>query len=148
MNRQKPYFPPLFVFIQFISIGLLLYTGPLFADSKVLLIIEISGILFGLWAIHVHGIKNFNITPTPKHGAVFIRKGPYRIIRHPMYLAILIALAPLLIDDFSLPRLGVFMMLTLDLIAKLVYEEINLRKQFPEYEEYRGKSWRLIPFVF
>lgn len=148
MNHKKAYLPKIFVAIQFISIALFLYSGPVFARDLYLLLIELAGVAFGLWAIYAQGIRNFNITPTPKEGASFIHQGPYRIIRHPMYLSILITLLPLLIDYFTWIRLGIMLILIFDLVAKLVYEEINLRKQFPQYEEYRRKSWRLVPGVF
>jgi protein-S-isoprenylcysteine O-methyltransferase Ste14 len=79
---------------------------------------------------------------------MLIQKGPYRLIRHPMYLAILLFFVPLLIDDFSCPRFVILMVLTPNLILKLLFEESLLKKAFPEYNNYMQKSWRLIPWVF
>jgi protein-S-isoprenylcysteine O-methyltransferase Ste14 len=54
---------------------------------------------------------------------------------------------PLILDQYSLLRLTAVLVLTIDLIIKMVYEESLLRKHFSLYESYMRKTKRLIPFV-
>ncbi len=135
------------VSIQFICIGLILVSGGPFAQSLPLLIMEIAGILLGLWAIIVMGWRNVNVSPLIKRDARLVTKGPYASIRHPMYSAVLLTLWPLIIDRHSLFRLSVGLILTVDLLMKIRYEEGLLKKRFPEYEAYMKVTKRLIPFV-
>jgi protein-S-isoprenylcysteine O-methyltransferase Ste14 len=137
-----------FVSIQFISIGLILVSGGPFARSLPLLIMEIAGILLGLWAISVMGLRNLNVSPLVKRDARLVTKGPYAWIRHPMYSAVLLTVWPLIIDRYSLFRLTVGLILTVDLLLKIRYEQGLLKKRFPEYGAYMKVTKRLIPFVF
>jgi protein-S-isoprenylcysteine O-methyltransferase Ste14 len=135
------------VFIQFICIGLILVSGEPFARFLPLLVVEIAGILLGVWAIIVMGWRNVNVSPLVKRDARLVTSGPYAAIRHPMYSAVLLAMWPLIIDRYSPVRLAVGLILTADLTMKIRYEEGLLKKRFPEYEAYMKVTKRLIPFV-
>ena len=56
-------------------------------DAAVLLA---GGAALGLWALSTNRPGNFNIRPQPRAGAVFVHRGPYRWVRHPMYSALLL----------------------------------------------------------
>jgi protein-S-isoprenylcysteine O-methyltransferase Ste14 len=102
----------------------------------------------GVWAFSVMGIGNINISPLVKQGVVLVTRGPYRLIRHPMYLAVLLVVWPLIIDSFSFLRIAAGLILTIDLITKMLFEEGLLKKQFVEYEAYMKTTKRLIPLIF
>lgn len=138
----------LFVAVQFISLGLIAITGPLFPSNAVLLVIEILGISLGVWAILTMRIGNFHIAPDPLRWTRLVTSGPYRLIRHPMYLAILITTLPLVINDFDVFRLAIWSLLLIDLILKLNYEEKILAAELVGYDSYMQQSARLIPFVY
>ena len=74
--------------------------------------------------------------------------GPYRLIRHPMYLALLVTTLPLVLEDFTLIRFGVWMILLIDLVLKLNYEEKLLVAQLVGYDRYTRNSYRLIPLLY
>jgi protein-S-isoprenylcysteine O-methyltransferase Ste14 len=135
------------VSIQVISIGLILVAGWPLAGYIPLLIIQIAGVMLGIWAIVIMGIKNTNVAPLVKQNAHLVTNGPYAFIRHPMYSAVLLAIWPLIIDQYSLLRLAAGLILTVILIIKMLYEESLLRKQFAGYEIYMRQTKRLIPFV-
>ena len=97
------------VSIQMISILLILVTGRLLASYIPLLIIEIAGIMLGIWAIAIMGMTNTNITPLVKQSAILVTNGPYAFIRHPMYSAVLLTIWPLIFDQYSLLRFRSFM---------------------------------------
>jgi protein-S-isoprenylcysteine O-methyltransferase Ste14 len=135
------------VSIQAISILLILVTGWPFASYIPLLITQIVGGMLGIWAIAIMGRSNTNITPLVKQSAILVTKGPYTFIRHPMYSAVLLTIWPLIIDQYSLFRLAIGLVLTIDLIVKLLFEESLLRQRFAGYEIYMKETKRLIPFI-
>ncbi|NOR88361.1 MAG: isoprenylcysteine carboxylmethyltransferase family protein, partial [Bacteroidales bacterium] len=79
---------------------------------------------------------------------VFVSKGPYRLIRHPMYSSIFLFVIPEIIAEFSLFRLLFLMVLILALLFKMNYEENRLVHQFDEYPDYQKKTHRIIPYIY
>ena len=86
--------------------------------------------------------------PEPKSTSKLLKRGPYAIIRHPMYTSILLICLCLLIDQFSFLRLAVFLLLVVNQVIKLNYEESLLLQQFDDYKNYRKSTWKIIPFVY
>jgi len=110
--------------------------------------IAIASGLLAIWAILTMKLDNLRITPTPGDQARLVTDGPYRMIRHPMYTSLLILAVPLLVDQFNLIRLTVTIVLLLDLLIKLQVEERMLLEKFPEYDRYREKTWRIVPYLW
>jgi len=138
----------LFVLVQFGTLGMIAITGPIIPSNFWLFMIEAAGILLGVWAVLAMGIGNFNITPDPLSHGKLSRRGPYELIRHPMYMALLLVTAPLVIVHFSIFRAALWIILLVDLLLKLHYEERLLSVQLEGYQEYMSKSYRLIPFLY
>jgi protein-S-isoprenylcysteine O-methyltransferase Ste14 len=148
MMRSNPLLSYGLVAIQLLSLGLVALTGPLFAANPALLLLEGSAGLLGLWAIGTMGIGNFNVTPDVKHRARLVTGGPYRYIRHPMYTALLMGSLSLVLDAFSLLRLGVWLVLLVDLLVKLNYEERLLSRDLEGYSARMRRTKRLFPFLY
>ncbi len=138
----------LLVSLQFLCLGILFLTGPLLADPLYLLLPEIAGLVLGIWAVVVMGWGNLNIAPDPLEWSRMVNLGPYRIIRHPMYLALLLVSLPLVLDSFSLFRFAVWLVLLGTLIYKMRYEESMLLDKFPLYRNYQQRTFRLIPGLY
>lgn len=136
------------VSIQLACILLILATGPLFAANRMLMVAEAAGIALGVWSLAVMGKKNLNIAPTVRDGAQLVIKGPYHLIRHPMYASVLLTIWAVIIDKFTLLRLIVGLILTADLMIKMLYEEGILKRHFSEYPAYMARTKRIIPFIF
>jgi protein-S-isoprenylcysteine O-methyltransferase Ste14 len=137
-----------FVLIQFACLGLIALSGPLIPANIALLAIELLGIGLGVWAVYVMRIGNFNITPDPLNDSQLVTSGPYRLIRHPMYLALLLTTLPLIIYSFDLFRFSIWMILFFDLLLKLNYEENLLVLKLVGYDGYIERSYRLIPYIY
>lgn len=137
------------VFVQFSTLAYLLTSAPVFAEKTLLLILEIIGITAGVWAVFsVMKQSKLRIQPDVHPDAVLVKNGLYRVVRHPMYMAILITVVPILINYFSIFRLAVFIILTVNLILKIKHEEKLLIKHFPNYYEVHSKTKKLLPFIW
>ncbi len=147
MFREKIY-PYLLVLIQLFSLAYILTSAPALANDYPGILIEAAGIFLGIVAIYAIGVGNFNITPTIKTDGHLVTSGPYSVVRHPMYLAQLVAILPLVFDYFTWIRLGVLMLLIIVLLLKIVYEEKRLVLHFPEYKEYASRTKKLLPYVY
>ena len=138
----------IFVFIQFFALAVIGFTGPLLPENPLLLALEFSGLFIGVWAILAMRVGNFHVAPDPLSWSKFVDRGPYRIIRHPMYLALLLATLPLIIAYPSPLRIGAWIMLLLDLVLKIHYEEGLLNNRYSEYSQYQNQTARLIPGIY
>ena len=138
----------LFVFVQFLCLAVIGFTGPIFANPLLLLLIELSGLFLGIWAVITMRVGYFNIAPEPLTWSKMVSRGPYRFVRHPMYLALLITTLPLVISDFSSLRLVFWFILLVDLVIKMRYEEGLLQEQFPEYIHYQTQTARVLPGIY
>lgn len=86
---------------------------------------------------------------TPKCDTI-LTKGPYRVIRHPIYLSYSLAwlAAPVATHNIVLALTAIFM-ITCYVISAL--EEERLLASGPRAEEYarmRARTWRLLPFIY
>ena len=134
--------------IQYTSLAFLLLSGPLFPEKWYAWIFYLPGWVLGLRSIFSMGMGNLNAAPDVLPAGRFVSSGPYRIIRHPMYAAILLVFIPLVITKPSLLRFICLCILILNLLIKIRYEERRLGETFGQYAEYSDKTWRLIPYVF
>jgi len=138
----------LLFFIQYLSLVLLIVTGPVLPGSLPLIIFYIAGWILGIWSILAMGIGNINAGPDPLPEGKLIRRGPYALIRHPMYAAILLVFTPLLFDHFTVPRLLIMMVLIINLLLKIRYEEQQMNLSYcKKYSDYSAGTWQLIPYV-
>ena len=136
------------VIVQFAVLLVILLTGPWIASNPVLMTIELAAIVLGSWAILSMQVGNFNITPDVRTNARFVRKGPYGLIRHPMYTAVLLGALALILADLTWLRALLWILLLVDLVVKIEYEERLLATAFGEYNAYRSATKRLIPFIY
>jgi len=148
MKSRNTFKSLLFVLVQLFSLALIGLSGPLLPRSTFLLIVELLGITLGVWAVIAMRIGNFNITPDPFKWTKLVADGPYELIRHPMYLALLLTTLPLIINYLTIFRLVLWLILLISLLLKLNYEEGLLTGQLEGYREYSTETWKLIPFIY
>ena len=137
------------VFIELLTILLILLTGPLIAKNIFLLLIEILGAGLGLWAVitmfHQSQYRLFaEIGPKVK----LVTTSPYYFIRHPMYLSVLLMATALIGNHLTIFRLILGLVLLVNLIFKIKLEEKFLEKHFKDYLSYKKKTYRLIPSIY
>ena len=110
-------------------------------------ILCIAGLAFCVWARATLG-RNWSGTITLKEGHELIERGPYRLVRHPIYTGLL---AMFLATAIAFGHLGGFVAVVVafgSFWIKLREEEKLMRQQFPEqYWSYEQRVKRMIPFV-
>lgn len=74
--------------------------------------------------------------------------GPYRLVRHPIYLGEIVAGFGLVLPTIAGPPLVVFLIFVMAEIIRTCYEERVLRRTYPEYAAYASGTRRLIPFLY
>jgi protein-S-isoprenylcysteine O-methyltransferase Ste14 len=92
--------------------------------------------------------RSFTIQPRPPSGGSLITNGPFRIVRHPIYLGVTLCLAGASLFH-SWTGLALTGGLAILWAAKARVEERYLSARFPEYGAYRHRvRYRLVPFVY
>ncbi|PHS56843.1 MAG: hypothetical protein COB17_08230 [Sulfurimonas sp.] len=106
------------------------------------------GLSVGVSALYKNKIGTFNIRPDIQEDAKLITDGIYSYIRHPMYTSVLISMFGVLCLNFSILELFLYILLLVNMLVKMFYEESLWNKNTNEYKEYSEKTFRLIPFLF
>ena len=118
------------------------------------------------WALTVMGgstlivfavaLQNFFVQPMmrtfvhePKCDTI-LSAGPYRVIRHPIYLSYALAwfAAPVAMRSLALGLTAVFMTTCYIMSSRREEQLLASGPRAAEYERYRAGTWRLIPFVY
>ena len=93
--------------------------------------------------------KQFSIEVTLQKDHQLIQSGPYKVIRHPRYLGILIFFTGISLTFRSLLGIVLVAVLAAVLVWRVFTEETLMHQEFgKEWEEYQTKTWRLIPYIF
>jgi len=136
----------LLVALQFALMVLVALRASLAAMGTAFMALLALGIAIGLWALAANRPGNFNIRPEPRHGGVLVTHGPYRWVRHPMYLAVLAFTAAFAVAGDAW-QWAAWTALVAVLYAKAVREERGLAAMHEGYEAYRSRTRAIIPFV-
>jgi protein-S-isoprenylcysteine O-methyltransferase Ste14 len=145
------------VLIAFAVVGLLGAWLPAYSDRKNFwtldgdtirwlgVVLFIAGGTLRLWPVFVLGHR-FSGLVAIQPGHSLMTTGIYRVIRHPSYLGLLVNSLGWALTF----RSGAGILLTavtfVPLVARIRAEEALLRSQFgAEYDDYRGRTARLIP---
>ncbi|MFY8024833.1 MAG: methyltransferase family protein [Sediminibacterium sp.] len=144
---QKP-LAYLLVVIQFSAIGWLIKSAYPFNLNLIAFVVCAIGIILGSWSLWVMRVSKIRILPMPHIEAELVTNGPYRLLRHPMYTAVLLFTAGLSIAYFYWYKVAIWLILLIILLFKLHWEEKMLMQQFANYQHYRSKSYKLIPLLY
>lgn len=77
-----------------------------------------------------------------------VTTGPYRFVRHPLYLSEELAAFAVLLQFISFKTVLIFIVHGLIQFQRMKNEEVVLQNAFPEYAAYKSRTARLIPGVY
>jgi protein-S-isoprenylcysteine O-methyltransferase Ste14 len=102
------------------------------------------GIIMMLVTIRHLG-SSFSLVPQVRS---VVQTGPYRWIKHPLYLSEEIAIVGVVLQHLTTMAVVVMILHIAVQVWRIFYEEDLLRRTCPEYSSYEASRWRLIPYVW
>lgn len=137
----------LLVFLQFVLIGLIAYptrlpeiswlSGGLFASG-------LAVFALAFWSMRP---RVFSVMPEPKAGGHLVTTGVYALVRHPMYLAVLLCAGGASLAYGLYWKWALSAAIAAILWAKLRREERMLSERYRGYAAYRRRTKALLPFL-
>ena len=101
-----------------------------------------AGLLFAIASVAFLG-RCFGVLPDVRG---LVTRGPYRLVRHPLYLGELTAALGIVLGAQRwAPALAAWLVCLGLQLVRTKYEERSLRAEFPEYAPYADRTKRLIP---
>lgn len=131
----------------YLSVGLVLFAEVTTTSVAVIcfsLLLVFWGTSFAAWAVSHLGRSVSLMAEARK----LVTGGPYRFVRHPLYLGEQIAIAGVLLQYLSPAVLFVFAVQVAFQFYRMSCEEKVLAATFPEYTDYAKRTWRILPGLY
>ena len=107
----------------------------------------VIGIGIAGWSMVVLG-RDLTIFPHPIETARLVDRGPYRLVRHPIYFGVILGSLGLALASANPAAVLVALVFIPFFMAKTGFEEEKLVENVPGYREYRSTIlYRIIPKV-
>ncbi len=108
------------------------------------LALQLAGVLFALWSLTTLG-RSFGFAAADRG---LVSRGPYAIVRHPIYASYVLLLAGYLVQSFSLRNVLVALLAIGCDVGRIRAEE-RVLAQNPAHPAYcRRVRWRMLPGVW
>ena len=125
----------------------LLIRGDLLSRSPWVILGQMAAVLLMVWARRSFHAGQFRVTPAPSASGLLLTRGPYRLIRHPMYAGALLLLWSSALGHWSRVNALLALVASAAVLIRISDEERALRAHFPDYAEYSRRTKRLIPYL-
>lgn len=119
----------------------------LFSLSPLVIATQALAFLLFVWARVTFGRRSYHVVADPTEGGL-VTGGPYRYIRHPIYAAFCLFTLAGAAAHWSLIA-GLCGALVLgSAVLRILCEESLVSARYPEYAQYAGTTWRMVPFIY
>lgn len=117
---------------------------PAQAPDAMVFIGDVLAVAFAWWLLFAVGYlgRCFGVLPAARG---LVTRGPYRVVRHPVYLGEIGACVGLAIAAPTLRNWFLLLAFVAGQTVRMRLEERELRDSFPEYERYAQRVPRLLP---
>jgi Putative protein-S-isoprenylcysteine methyltransferase len=122
-------------------------TCNLFSSSPLVIVLQAGAFLLVIWARLAFGRRSFHVVANPTEGGL-VTSGPYRYIRHPIYAAICLIAWSGIAANFSVDSALCGGLILTGALMRIYSEETLVAERYPEYSQYKTKTWRMLPFVY
>jgi protein-S-isoprenylcysteine O-methyltransferase Ste14 len=134
------------LFVVIGAIVVLIAVNGLFSSSPVVIALQVIAVGINIWARRSFPAKTFRIDATPTAQTI-IRRGPYTLIRHPMYSSVLLIIWSGVLSHISLLTVVIGLGATIVSVIRIISEERFLRERYPDYAEYVKTTKAVIPYL-
>ena len=107
-------------------------------------VLILAGTLFSVYALTRLG-RSISLLPEAR---ALVTDGPYRVIRHPLYLGEAVTLIGLSLQYLSLLAALIVVLQIAFQLQRMKHEEDVLRAAFPDYGPYMARTARLLPGLY
>jgi len=138
--------------VIFNAIGILatvfiLVSGPIVTPTVLYILIQVFGLLLIIWALIAIKVSKKHTRHALPEGYFLITKGPYEIVRHPVYAGFLLIMVSIVEIEFTFLRLVALLILCGAILMKILREEHTMTEEVHEYKEYKEKTKAIIPYL-
>ncbi len=132
--------------IAVLGLAALLLSKALIASNIPAAIVQLGAVALMIWARIVFGRRSFHAGANPTEGGL-VTRGPYRVLRHPIYAAVLYFFWAGVCDHLSALNVLFALVATAGLAIRILAEERLLTGRYPEYREYAARTKRILPYI-
>ena len=122
-------------------------TRKLFSTSPLVITLQVVAALLFLWARVTFGRRSFHVVANPTEGGL-VTSGPYRYIRHPIYAAMCLFTWAGVVANWSWSSALCGGLILGSAVMRIYCEEPLVAARYPEYAQYKARTWRMIPYVY
>jgi protein-S-isoprenylcysteine O-methyltransferase Ste14 len=131
----------------YLAVGLVLFSSITTTSVPVIclsLLLVFFGMSFAAWAVFYLG-RSVSLIAEARR---LVTGGPYRFVRHPLYLGEQVAIAGVMLQYLSPVAIFVFAVQIAFQLYRMSCEEKVLAATFPEYADYARRTWRVLPGLY
>ena len=115
-----------------------------FTQTLIASLLSLVGTVLSVFAL-AHLGRSFSLMAEARR---LVTSGPYRIVRHPLYVFEAVAALGILLQFFSFYTVLIYVAHCFLQVQRMKNEEAVLEVVFPEYQTYKLKTARVIPGVY
>ena len=108
----------------------------------------IGAFLLGAGIAELRRARAFTALPRPNAEGSLVERGPYRLVRHPIYGGLILGALGLAVITPWIGTFAAVFALAVVLDLKRRREELWLVDRFPGYPAYRARTRAMIPFLY
>jgi len=128
------------------GMGWLIARHEVIARTALAAAVQLAAVALMIAARVTFGRRSFHAAANPTAGGL-VTTGPYRLLRHPIYAAILYFTWSTALEHHSSQAIAAASMIAVGAVIRMLAEEALLLRTYPEYADYSARTARVIPFV-
>jgi len=129
------------------GLAALVWLRAIFSTCAPVILLQAAALALFLWARITFGRRSYHLGADPTAGGL-VTTGPYRHIRHPIYAAFCLFTEAGVMAHWSLKTGLLGGLILASALVRIFCEESLVSARYPEYAEYRTRTWRMVPYLF